>query len=180
MKESGGQSLNGTIPSDWLRLCGWTDVHTQNAPEAFWQTIVADQGPAATRAPKWYKRACETAVRESVTEHIDTDLLRNASPSTHVKEYLDKVQDLIWSRALAKVELSEDLVSLSSQTVCLCPRDTVVTDLVCILYGCNVPVIIRPQNQHFKMIGECFLHGFMDGEAFSKMNSAPEVVFGII
>lgn len=180
VKEFGGQSLNGTIPSDWLRLCDWTNVHAQNAPEAFWQTIVADQGPAATRAPKWYKRACETAVRESVTEHIDTDLLRNASTSTHVKEYLDKVQDLIWSRALAKVELSKDLVSLPSQTVCLCPRDTVVTDLVCILYGCNVPVILRPQNQHFKMIGECFLHGFMDGEAFSKMNSAPEVVFGII
>jgi len=78
------------------------------------------------------------------------------------------------------LELSEDLVSRSSQTVCLCPRDTVVTDLVCILYGCNVPVILRPQNQHFKMIGECFLHGFMDGEAFLMMNPAPEMVFGII
>lgn len=180
VQEIGGQSLNGTIPSDWLRLCGWTDLQGHAAPEAFWQTIVADQGPAGGRAPGWYRRACETAVRESVTEHIDTDLLCSLSPSTHVKEYLQKVQDLIWSRALVGIKLNWNVGSSPAQTVCLCPRDTARDDLICVLYGCNVPVILRHQRDEFKMIGECFVHGIMDGEAISQMRSDGDRIFEIV
>ena len=46
----------------------------------------------------------------------------------------------------------------------LVPEVTATDDLVCVLYGCDTPVILRPENAHFVLIGECYIHGLMDGE----------------
>lgn len=41
---------------------------------------------------------------------------------------------------------------------------------VCILYRCGVPVVLRPGlestdgEEGFRVIGECYLHGMMDGD----------------
>ena len=42
-------------------------------------------------------------------------------------------------------------------------------DIVCVLYGCSVPVILRKvQDQElYEFVGECYLHGFMDAEAIA-------------
>lgn len=53
------------------------------------------------------------------------------------------------------------------------PRQMEKGDVVCILFGCSVPVVLRrldqPQREDgrplFRFIGECYLDGFMDGEA---------------
>ncbi len=54
----------------------------------------------------------------------------------------------------------------------LCPGGTKKGDLICILYGCSVPVILRqrPPNSPggwFELIGEAYVHGKMDGEAIA-------------
>ena len=42
-------------------------------------------------------------------------------------------------------------------------------DILCVLYGCSVPVILRKrQDENFyEFVGECYLHGFMDAEAIA-------------
>ena len=44
---------------------------------------------------------------------------------------------------------------------------TIKGDLVCILYGCNVPVLLRKAEREGEctVVGECFLDGSMSGEA---------------
>jgi hypothetical protein len=42
--------------------------------------------------------------------------------------------------------------------------------MICIIFGCSVPVVLRKvsadgRNSHFEFIGECYVHGMMDGEA---------------
>jgi hypothetical protein len=37
-------------------------------------------------------------------------------------------------------------------------------DMVCIIYGCSVPLILRAQNDHHILVGEAYVHGIMDGE----------------
>jgi hypothetical protein len=32
---------------------------------------------------------------------------------------------------------------------------------------CSFPIVLRPREQGYEYIGECYLHGFMDGEAFA-------------
>ncbi|KAF4631737.1 hypothetical protein G7Y89_g6397 [Cudoniella acicularis] len=38
-------------------------------------------------------------------------------------------------------------------------------DMVCVLFGAAVPFIIRPQDGPWKLVGEAYVHGIMDGEA---------------
>jgi hypothetical protein len=47
----------------------------------------------------------------------------------------------------------------------LAPMRTRENDIVCVLYGCSVPVVLREEGDEYVFIGECFVHGLMDGEA---------------
>ncbi|KAK0514619.1 hypothetical protein JMJ35_003236 [Cladonia borealis] len=41
-------------------------------------------------------------------------------------------------------------------------------DLVCVFLGGETPFIIRPVDQKYKFVGECYLHGIMHGEALEE------------
>ena len=45
------------------------------------------------------------------------------------------------------------------------PRLTEPGDLVCVLLGSQVPFILRKVENHCMLIGECYCHGIMEGEA---------------
>ncbi|KAI1212937.1 heterokaryon incompatibility protein-domain-containing protein [Annulohypoxylon truncatum] len=48
----------------------------------------------------------------------------------------------------------------------LCPPETQVEDIICVLYGCTVPVVLREMSDgYMKLVGEAYVHGKMDGEA---------------
>jgi hypothetical protein len=42
-------------------------------------------------------------------------------------------------------------------------------DIICILYGCSVPVVLRQQKGEngcfYQLVGEYYVHGMMDGGA---------------
>lgn len=74
---------------------------------------------------------------------------------------------MIWKRRLALTKKHEFLT--------LTPETTRKGDLVCILLGCSVPILLRkcahigvhPDGKScYKFIGESYVHGMMDGEAF--------------
>ncbi|KAI0887360.1 heterokaryon incompatibility protein-domain-containing protein [Annulohypoxylon maeteangense] len=51
----------------------------------------------------------------------------------------------------------------------LCPPNTQAGDLICILYGCTVPVILREgPDGYMELVGEAYVHGQMDGEAMEE------------
>lgn len=49
----------------------------------------------------------------------------------------------------------------------LAPEESRAGDILAVLLGCNHPVILRPQGDRFLYIGECFVHGIMDGEVIA-------------
>lgn len=54
----------------------------------------------------------------------------------------------------------------------LAPMRARKNDIVCVLYGCSVPVVLREEEKgRFSFIGECFVHGFMDGEAIDMLKT---------
>jgi hypothetical protein len=58
----------------------------------------------------------------------------------------------------------------SSGEIGLGPQVTIEGDTIAILYGCNTPIILRQINAselNYEFVGECFIHGIMDGEAVS-------------
>ena len=52
----------------------------------------------------------------------------------------------------------------------LCPESTEPADVICIIFGADVPFVLRPlQNGHFLIVGECYVDGFMDGQAILQV-----------
>lgn len=139
-------------------------------PDAIWRTLVADRGPDGGNPPGWYHRACQTCFAHSnSTSDIDTGyLIANPRSSSMMVEFLKRVQSVVWNRTFIKTA-DKDLFGLA-------PRGTQPGDIVCILFGCSVPVILREKRSstgefehYYELIGESFVYGMMDGEAMHKI-----------
>lgn len=70
----------------------------------------------------------------------------------------------------------------SGNLVGLGPPRTQVKDVIAILFGCSVPVILRPSQsdsslpQLYKFIGEAYIYGKMDGEAMYEAHADTDFV----
>ncbi|KIW67526.1 hypothetical protein PV04_06770 [Phialophora macrospora] len=168
--------MNATLPGEWMNMGGWNDVEDP-VPGPFWRALVGDRSSERKAVQEWYGRACQFAFRQSVRDDIDTTFLLKTLKSTHVHEFLNRVQEAVWGRTLAAIDLKDE----ESLSLALCPPETGLDDIVAILYGCSVPVVLRKVRSYYKLIGECFVYGMMDGEAFTgrEANSSTET-FGLI
>ncbi|KAH7129464.1 heterokaryon incompatibility protein-domain-containing protein [Dactylonectria estremocensis] len=51
------------------------------------------------------------------------------------------------------------------------PAYTQAGDIACVLRGALFPTVVRPTTNHrYTMVGECFVHGIMDGEMIDSVN----------
>lgn len=50
------------------------------------------------------------------------------------------------------------------------PRTLALGDRICVLLGCAVPLIIRTVGDLHQLIGECYIHGMMNGEAIKLVD----------
>ena len=48
-------------------------------------------------------------------------------------------------------------------------------DICCVLFGSKVPMIMREEKNFFRLIGECYVHGVMRGEANELLERAEAV-----
>ncbi|KAE9379705.1 hypothetical protein N431DRAFT_398153 [Stipitochalara longipes BDJ] len=161
--ELGPRAEDGIILQEWLEL-GHYDSSSGTVPEDFWRTIVADRGPNGSEAPSWYSRAFLYCLRLSPTGNINTNKLiaQSEAEQSLVIEFLQRVQSVIWNRKF--------LVSETKSYLGLAPMAAQVGDIICILCGCTVPVVLRRQKDidgivYFQLVGECYVHRIMDGEA---------------
>jgi hypothetical protein len=44
-------------------------------------------------------------------------------------------------------------------------------DKICVILGCCTPIILRKFEDHFEVVGECYLHGIMHGEAMVDLDA---------
>jgi len=61
------------------------------------------------------------------------------------------------------------LITTGTGYLGLAPVATRPGDVIAILLGCNCPVVLRPCNDTlYRVIGECYIHGLMDGEILDQ------------
>jgi hypothetical protein len=163
------------ITKEWLELggCGITQAIGHTAvPDSFWRTLVANRGPNGSSTPSWYKRAflyCLQHLTPSGDLNTDRIIAEFATGSSFIVDFLHKVQSVIRNRKL--------LLSRDKQWIGLAPMVAEVGDVISILHGCSVPVILRPTvdtdgKTYARVVGESYIHGIMDGEAFQLFGSA--------
>lgn len=63
----------------------------------------------------------------------------------------------------------------------LVPIDARQGDLVCLLLGCNVPLVLRAVGGcNHKVVGGCYVHGIMEGEAMEGLGAGQSRVEEIV
>jgi hypothetical protein len=158
--------IEGTIAEDGLKILGWKGSLEHGVPEQLWRTLIANRGPHGKAAPSWYRRACALALTKASAEgDLSTSkLLANKRQPATVIEFLKRVQAVVWSRKFFRC-------TLEAETVGFGPKTITEGDVVCILFGCSVPVILRSvqegPREKYQLIGECYVHGHMEGERFA-------------
>jgi hypothetical protein len=191
ISETRSEAVGGNIPLKWLQFGGWDRRDKQPArdtipdehvgqmlpkkteensvakdssedlpPESLWRTLVADRGPNGGYAPVFYRRACQYAFKQSgIASAINTEQLLDSISLSMVKEFLHRVQEVVWNRQLIKTKRGY---------LGLAPEAAEKGDMVCILYGCSIPVVIREvEGGNHELVGECYVHGMMDGAALA-------------
>lgn len=178
------RASEGIILYEWLELGGCVK-NGEVVPKEFWRalvarTLVADRGPNGSNPPSWYTRAFEYCLHHlTPTGDINTNRLiheKEAEPSLIV-DFVERIQSIIWNRKF--------MVSENHGWIGLVPMATQVDDIICILYGCSVPVVLRPYDRTagyglFQLVGECYVHGMMDGEAMETAYEYGEEEFGLV
>ncbi len=176
------RASEGIILYEWLKDGGFmkSSRHQPTVPDALWRTLVADRGPMGTMPPSWYARAFDYCLLHSNNGDINTNRLLHEcqADSSLVVDFLQRVQSIIWNRRF--------LVSKDNKWIGLAPTAAEQNDVLVILHGCSVPVALRPVEEDGKvagwlLVGECYVHGMMDGEAmgFKDVHEIVEEQFEI-
>jgi hypothetical protein len=137
-------SRNGQIPEDWPEMANWTvsggrDPNREKdrePPDEFWRTLVANRGKDGKSPPVYYARACKESFSKGGYRGgaVDTTGLISYERNSVVAQFCRRVQAVTWNRAMVKTKLGR---------LGLVGKNIRKGDLVCILYGCSVPVILR-------------------------------------
>jgi len=73
--------------------------------------------------------------------------------------------DMFASRILAVCQ-GRSCFTTTEDYIGLGPSESKTGDIICVLLGCPVPMILRPNGEEkFFVVGECYCHGIMDGAA---------------
>lgn len=87
-----------------------------------------------------------------------------------------------WSRWATSVSAGRIFAKTRRGYFVLGPTVLEAGDVVCVLFGAKVPFCLRPMGKRYLLVGECYVHGLMNGEAISMLarNEILEKVFDIV
>lgn len=87
-----------------------------------------------------------------------------------------------WSRSASAASKNRAFAKTSKGYYILGPRIMDAGDVVCVLFGGKLPFCLRPWGTRYLLVGECYVHGLMDGEAMEMMgrNELIEKPFDIV
>lgn len=134
-------AYEGIIPSTWADLVDWSGP-PDPVPDRFWRTLVADRGPGGQKQPPaYFPLACKWVFEQkSKRASLNTnEILTFGKCPSIATEFLRRVQSVVWGRKLVVSEGRRG----STPLLALVPEEAKESDLICILYGCSVPVVLR-------------------------------------
>lgn len=100
-----------------------------------------------------------------------------------------KLQDLAeggdkarWARAANNATRNRAFARTHDGYYVLGPKIMEPGDVVCVLYGGNLPFYLRPWGSKYLLVGECYVHGIMNGEMIeaAERKGIQEEVFQIV
>jgi hypothetical protein len=151
---------HNTVIQEWdekaLQATGFLDPYTNTCgrKEAFWRTLVADMIGDS--------RATEEPLAE---EMFDVWSGRAEAPDG-ARSFTEP-----FVSAVVRASHNRRLCTTSRGYMVLAPTAAMQGDLVCVLLGGQTPFILRPDNGKLHLVGACYVHGIMFGEAMEDLQA---------
>ncbi|KIV99548.1 uncharacterized protein PV09_08848 [Verruconis gallopava] len=209
ISETRSEAVGGNISVKWLEFAGWDpgslkietkethmyeweeqmskgdqkpDLDDQCLPDSLWRTLVGDRDLNGGRAPLSYRSSCQAVFVES-NENFTFNTVKLLEHTNHSKdkEFIQRIQEVVWNRKLIRTGLKTK-GGTDRRYLGLAPEGAERGDLICILYGCSVPVVIREMDDGHELIGECYIDGMMDGAALGLQiaENIPKTTFRLV
>jgi hypothetical protein len=157
----------------------------QPITEAFWRTLIGDSIHSSRPAPsnfgeKFTKYLSLMKNLHDLKAKHGSDLLRvkrEMSEPAFYKQYFGTLEELmafmrdVWNASflVGQSGFSRAFCITASGYIGLVPEYTATGDIICLIYGSEVPFVLRSMSgEHegdYQLVGECYVHGIMDGEA---------------
>jgi hypothetical protein len=171
-----------------LGIATETPIYTTSKSESLWRILYADRFCrsnlrrsfneakfeslwASLQHSKSERRSNSTLASFSfdIEEYLDDGTSPDGRVDSEVVEYLEMVRSVVWNRRTVQGRRAGNI---SGNIYGLVPRQARVGDSLCVLYGCSVPIVLRRLQAErevvrWQLIGEAYVHDFMDGEAIA-------------
>jgi hypothetical protein len=174
-----------------LAATPWIEAHggdTRPPPDALWRTLIADFSPYEDnphrqengRALPGFGQYFHELIAWA-EEIVNSDPPFNVDDESHenmMKLNVPFDANKFWS-AITPAYLGRRMSMLRSGTLALVPHGSVMTDVIAVFRGVPVPFVLRsiPEDEHvFEVVGICYVHGIMDGEALDNDRQMQEIV----
>ena len=139
----------------------------QDFEETIWRSLICNR--LATGHIPGSEYAVTIPLYRYVIEHID-ELLNHQLAHVDV-DFLQRNQALTdnYAAAIDKWTSGRVFCATNGRLLGWVPPGTTAGDLVCIFSGTEVPYVLRQDpTGHHQLIGDCYIHGLMDGEAMAR------------
>ena len=147
-------------------------AHGERRIDAFWRTLITDMG-LTRRKPTPEKEGNQFRIWMRQTNYSafePEDLVVSAG----LHQWLE------FTAAFQQATTNRRFFITREGHMGLGPRNMEPGDVVCILLGAQVPFVLRAMNNHYALLGECYCHGIMDGEALRQADGGEAVLRDLV
>jgi hypothetical protein len=94
----------------------------------------------------------------------------------HLEQYDDLEQLWVYHQALYNALDNRRFFVTATGSIGVGPSFMQLGDVIAVMYGCKWPVMLRPvDNGHYRVLGTCYVHDIMDGEAVQRLRAAGRI-----
>jgi heterokaryon incompatibility protein (HET) len=146
---------------------------------SFCSTTLSDPSAVSWRFSQWFEENKKFKMQGLSLENLATETSMNITPSP-----VDLFDTSNWESFLARfsdttMKMTRRLMTTNTGLIGMAPLQAEQGDAVCVLFGCSVPVLLRKANlsREYKLVGECYVDGYMAGEAcddYDKTSTSAE------
>ncbi|KAI0402997.1 heterokaryon incompatibility protein-domain-containing protein [Xylaria palmicola] len=108
----------------------------------------------------WLQKAASYILETLGGSDNISECIRRAAAGVERESHCEK-----WSRWAASASEGRVFARTGSGYYVLGPAALEAGDIVCVLFGSKVPFCLRPMGGRYLLVGECYVHGLMKGEA---------------
>ncbi|KAI9771043.1 MAG: hypothetical protein M1839_002979 [Geoglossum umbratile] len=185
--DSSGRAL--AIKTLWHDICGKGRfdleeryINGESTFFAYTQTLSNGCVATSSREPRAYHEIPKSEWCAQGAAYLTEALGQSDDVSPALHEVAADGDHYKWSRAANGASTHRAFARTAEGYFVLGPKVMEVGDIVCVLFGGKMPFCLRPWGRHYLLIGECYVHGLMNGEAMEmlKQGKVEEAEFHIV